>query len=72
MRQKGGVGMRRTGLDAYEPLTDDDAIALTFPSSRHTNRRLLVRRAWSALENLEEYGELRIEGRRILPPADKE
>ena len=69
---KGGRWMRRTGLDAYEPLTDDDAIALTFPSSRHTNRRLLVRRAWSALENLEEYGELRIEGRRILPPAEKD
>ena len=39
-----------------------------FPSSRVGNRRVLIRRAWDALENLEEYGELRIDGRRVLPP----
>lgn len=69
---KGGRWVRKTGIEAYEPLTDDDAIALTFPSSRHSNKRLLVRRAWNALENLEDYGELRIDARRILPPADLE
>ena len=69
---KGGRWVRKTGIEAYEPLTGDDAIALTFPSSRHSNRRLLVRRAWDALENLEDYGELRIDARRILPPADLE
>ena len=69
---KGGRWVRRTGKDAYDPLTDDDAIALTFPSSRHSNRRLLVRRAWTALENLEEYGELRIDARRIIPPIGLE
>ena len=69
---KGGRWVRKTGIEAYEPLSDDDAIALTFPSSRHSNRRLLVRRAWDALENLEDYGELRIDARRILPPADLE
>ena len=69
---KDGRWMRRTGLDPYDPITDEDAIALTFPSSRHSNRRLLVRRAWSALENLEEHGELNIEGRRILPPRNTE
>ena len=69
---KGGRWMRRTGLDPYDPITDEDAIALTFPSSRHSNRRLLVRRAWDALENLEEHGELHIEGRRILPPKNDE
>ena len=68
---KGGRWIRRTGLDPYDPLTDDDAIALAFPSSRVRNRRVLVRRAWGALENLEEYGELRIEDRRILPPKDQ-
>ena len=67
---KDGRWLRRTGLEPHEPLADDDAIALTFPSSRHSNRRLLLRRAWTALENLEEHGELRIEGRRILPPKD--
>ena len=65
-----GRWLRKKGLEPYEPLSDEDAIALTFPSSRHSNRRLLLRRAWSALEHLEEYGELRIEGRRILPPPD--
>lgn len=66
----GGRWLRRTSLEPYEPLTDDDAIALTFPSSRVRNRSVLVRRAWTALENLEEHGELRIEARRILPPKD--
>ena len=66
----GGRWLRKTGLDPYAPLTDDDAISLAYPSSVKTNRRELGRRAWSALENLEEHGELRIEGRRILPPDE--
>ena len=65
---KGGRWIRKTGLDPYDPLTDDDAIALAFPSSAKTNRRELACRAWDALENLEEHGELRIDDRRILPP----
>ena len=67
---KDGRWLRRTGLDPYDPLTDADAIALAFPNTRVRNRSVLVRRAWGALENLEQFGELRIEGRRILPPAD--
>ena len=67
---KNGRWLRRTGLDPYDPINDEDAIALTFPSSRVRNRSVLVRRAWDALEHLEEYGELRIEGRRILPTED--
>ena len=67
---KGNRWIRRTGLDPYDPLTDDDAIALAYPSSTKANRSELARRAWAALENLEEYGELRIEGRRVLPPED--
>ncbi len=66
----GGRWLRKTGLDPYAPLTDDDAIALAYPSSVKTNRRELGRRAWNALENLEGHGELRIEGRRILPPDE--
>ena len=65
---KGGRWLRRTGIDPYDPLADDDAVALAYPSSMKANRRELMRRAWSALENLEEHGELIIEGRRILPP----
>ena len=64
----GGKWLRRTSIDPYDPLTDDDAIALAYPSSVKTNRRELARRAWGALENLEEHGELRIDDRRILPP----
>ena len=67
---KGGRWIRRTALDPYDPLTDGDAIALAYPSSTKANRSELGRRAWTALENLEEYGELRIEGRRVLPPED--
>ena len=65
---KGGRWLRKTGLDPYDPLSDDDAIALAYPSSMTANRRELGRRAWDALLNLEEHGELRIEERRILPP----
>ncbi len=65
---KDGRWLRRTGLDPYDPMSDDDAIALAFPNTRVRNRSVLVRRAWDALEHLEEFGELRIEGRRILPP----
>ena len=65
---KGGRWLRRTGLDPYDPLSDNDVIDLAYPSSTKVNRRELARRAWNALEYLEEYGELVIEGRRILPP----
>ena len=67
---RGGRWLRRTGIEPYEPLTDDNAIDLAYPSSKKTNRRELARRAWTALERLEEYGELRIEGRRIMPPEN--
>ena len=65
----GSKWLRRTSVDPYEPLTDDDAISLAYPSSITANRRLLAHRAWGALENLEEHGELRIDNRRILPPS---
>ena len=67
---KDGRWLRRKGLDPYDPLSDDDAIALAFPNSQNPDRSVLTRRAWTALEALEQYGELRIEGRRILPPED--
>ncbi len=63
-----GKWLRKKSLDPYDPLTDDDVIALAYPSSVKTNRRELARRAWGALETLEEHGELQIDDRRILPP----
>ena len=66
---KNGRWMRKTGPDPYDPLTDDDAVALAFPSNITANPSQLRRRAWGALENLEEHGELRIDERRILPPT---
>ena len=69
---KGGRWLRKTGLDPYDPLTDEDAVALAFPNARVENRRVLVRRAWGALQKLEEHGELHIDARRILPPVEKE
>ena len=67
---KGGRWLRKKGLDPYDPLADDDAIALAFPNSQNPDRSVLTRRAWDALEALESHGELRIEQRRILPPED--
>ena len=68
----GGKWLRKKGLDPYDPLTDDDVIALAYPSSVKTNRRELARRAWGALETLAEHNELRIEARRILPPSQSQ
>ena len=65
-----GKWLRKKGLDPYDPITDEDAVALAYPSNVTVNRPQLARRAWDALENLEEHGELRIESRRILPPED--
>lgn len=65
---KAGRWLRKTSVDPYDPLTDDDVITLAYPSSVKTNRRELARRAWASLENLQEHGELRIDERRILPP----
>ena len=66
---KNGRWMRKTGPDPYDPLTDDDAVALAFPSNVTANPSQLRRRAWEALDKLEEHGELRIDERRILPPT---
>ena len=65
-----GKWRRKTSPDVYDPISDEDAILLAFPSSHTANKRVLTRRAWQTLEKLEEHGELRIDGRRILPPKD--
>ena len=69
---KNGRWMRKTGPDPYDPLTDDDAVALAFPSNVTANPSQLRRRAWEALDKLEQHGELRIDERRILPPKSSQ
>ena len=67
---KGGRWLRRTSIDPYEELTDENVVDLVYPSSQKMNRREMARRAWASLERLEDYGELNIEGRRIMPPEN--
>ncbi len=54
--------------DRYQHITDDDLIALTFPSSAVQNRRVLLQRTKAVLAHLHEAGELRIIDGKILPP----
>ena len=56
-------------LSRYPELTDADVVAVTRPLSARGVRRLLVKEGWETLRALEAAGELRIRGRRVLPPA---
>lgn len=56
--------------ESYEPYSRDRIVELCYPTSVHSNRRMLVSRSWKILRLLEAYGELRIVGERILPPAE--
>ena len=53
----------------YPALSDADVVAITRPLSTRAARRNLVVEGWELLRKLEDAGELRIEGRRVLPPA---
>ena len=53
----------------YPALSDADVVAITRPLSARAARRKLVVEGWEVLRKLEAAGELRIEGRRVLPPA---
>ena len=60
-------------LQAHEPgrypaLTDADVVAITRPLSTRAARRNVAIEGWETLRELEDAGELRIEGRRVLPP----
>lgn len=54
--------------DAYEEYSPNRIIELCYPTSVHSNRRMLVSRAWKVLRRLEAAGDARIVGNRILPP----
>ena len=57
--------------EQYPALSDADVVAITRPLSTRAARRNLVVEGWEVLRRLEDEGELRIEGRRVLPPARK-
>ena len=54
--------------ERYPELSDTDVVAVTRPLSTRATRRHLVVAGWETLRELEDAGELRIEGRRVLPP----
>lgn len=62
--------VRRNIPEAYPELSDSDLIALVFPTEAgKEHRRQRLYRANQTLKNLEDKGELRREGRRVLPPT---
>ncbi|MCY4633600.1 MAG: hypothetical protein OXG04_03665 [Acidobacteria bacterium] len=52
----------------YEEYSPNRIIELCYPTSVNSNRRLLASRAWKVLRRLDEAGDVRIVGKRILPP----
>ena len=55
--------------ERYPELSDADVVAVTRPLSTRATRRHLAVEGWETLRKLEAAGELRIEGRRVLPPS---
>ena len=55
--------------ERYPALSDADVVAITRPLSTRAARRNLAAEGWQTLRQLEDAGELRIEGRRVLPPG---
>lgn len=51
-----------------DPLTNDEAVALCFPTSTRAQRRNLALKSWAVLRQLEAAKELRIVDGRVLPP----
>ena len=66
----GRYWIRRKTEEAYPELTDDDLLDLVFPTSTRRERRKLIFDARKTLAELEKAQELRLIGKRILPPAD--
>ena len=72
-----GRGQRRHWLRVddpkrYEPLGDDELVAMAFPTSTRVQKRNVLAEARATLAKLAAAGELRIvEDRRILPPTSR-
>ena len=54
--------------EVYSELTDDEVVSLSRPLSTKAQRRHLVADSWKTPDLLEAAGDVRIVGRRVLPP----
>ena len=68
----GGHWLQVQDPKRYPALSDADVVAITRPLSARAARRKLAVEGWEVLRKLEDAGELRIEDRRVLPPAPEE
>ena len=65
---RGGHWLQAQDPARYPALSDTDVVAITRPLSARAARRNLAVEGWQTLRQLKDAGELRIEGRRVLPP----
>ena len=65
---RGGHWLQAQDPERYPALSDADVVAITRPLSARAARRKVAAESWKTLRELEDAGELRIEGRRVLPP----
>ena len=64
-----GYGWTQTNApERYPELSDADLVNITRPTTARAARRHLLTESWNTLRALETAGELRIEGRRVMPP----
>ena len=68
-RARGGHWLQAHKPERYPELSNVDVVAITRPLAARAARRNLAIEGWETLRELEAVGELRIEGRRVLPPA---
>lgn len=69
-RKGGHVWLRSQDPHDYPEMSDQDLVDICFPTSiNRSNHRVLLQRVRRTLNLLEQEGELRTQGRRILPPA---
>ena len=71
-RKRGGKGqfwVQSQDPERYPELSDQDLVDVCYPVTETKNRRVLLQRSRLTIAKLEKAGELRIDGRRILPPV---
>ena len=66
---KGQFWVQSQDPDRYPELSDQDLVDVCYPVTETKNRRVLLQRSRQTIEKLGKAGELRIDGRRILPPV---
>ena len=55
----------------YAPYSPERIVELCYPTSTYARRRTLIARAWAVIRKLDAAGDLRLVGRRILPPVEE-